>query len=300
VPVAVVFPGQGSQTPGAGRAWLDHPAWAVVDRAETALGEPLAPLLVDPDADLSRTRESQLSVLLLSLVAWEAIRSEIGEPIAFAGHSLGQITALLAAGALTIEAGIALAAARATETQRAADGQPGGLAALLGATEEQAATACAEADAWVANVNAPGQVVVGGTPVGLDAVTAAAPAIGIRRVRRLAVGGAFHTPLMAPAAEALRPHFEQTPFFATTVPVVANHDAVGATDADGWPARLVRHLVEPVRWQASVEAMVAAGADTLLEVGPGTTLTSLAARIAPEVVTRNVSGPGDVAGVAAA
>ncbi len=298
--VAVVFPGQGSQTPGAGQAWVDHPAWAVVDRAEVALGEPLAPLLLEADADLSRTRESQLSVLLLSLVAWEAIRSELDEPVAFAGHSLGQVTALLCAGALTIEDGIVLAAARAAETQRAADEHPGGLVALLGATEEQAGAACAGTDAWLANVNAPGQVVVGGTPAGLAAVTAAAPAVGVRRVRRLAVGGAFHTPLMASAAEALRPRFDRTPFQDTAVPVVANHDARPATDAEGWPRRLARHLVEPVRWQASVEAMVAAGADILVEVGPGTTLTSLAARISPGLATRNVADPGDVAGVAAA
>jgi len=299
VTVAVVFPGQGSQAPGAGQAWIDHPAWAVVDRAEAALGTPLAPLLLDPDADLSRTRESQLSVLLLSLVAWEATRTEITEPIAFAGHSLGQITALIAAGAVAIDDGVALAAARAEETQRAADANPGGLAALLGATEDQAREACAAGDAWIANLNAPGQVVIGGTPAGLDAAADAATRLGVRRVRRLAVGGAFHTPLMAPAADALHPRFENTDFRSTDVPVVANHDATPYTEGDGWAERLHRHLVEPVRWLASVEALVSAGAETVLEVGPGTTLTSLVARIAPDVATANVAGPADVGVVAA-
>ena len=206
MPPAVVFPGQGSQQAGAGREWLDHPAWHVVEQAEAALGVSLAPLLLDPEADLSRTRDSQLSVLLLSLVAWEAARATVGRPVAFAGHSLGQITALIASGAVGFDDGVRMAAARAEATQRAADARPGGMLALLGADTDQAEAACAAAagEAWPANLNAPGQIVVGGTPEGLAAVAAAAKGVGIRRTRSLAVGGAFHTPLMAPGGGRAR------------------------------------------------------------------------------------------------
>lgn len=104
--LAVIFPGQGSQAPGVGQAWVDHPAWSVVDRIEEAAGRPLRPLLLDPDADLSRTEDSQLSVLTASLVAWEAVRPHVDRPVAFAGHSLGQITALIASGAVSVANGV--------------------------------------------------------------------------------------------------------------------------------------------------------------------------------------------------
>src|SRR5436853_985008 len=152
-----------------GAPWLDHPAWGVVERAEAALGEPLAHLLLAESADdLARTRESQLSVLLTSLVVWEAIRGEMPTPTAFAGHSLGQITALIASGALPLEDGIRLAARRAEATQAAADRHPGRMAAVIGADEARVLEACdAGADeCWLANDNAPGQIVIAGTPSG--------------------------------------------------------------------------------------------------------------------------------------
>ena len=158
-----------------GEAWRASAAWDVVDRAESALGQPLAHLLLDADSDaLARTREAQLAVLLTSLMAWEAVRDALDEaPVAFAGHSLGQITALIASGALSLEDGVRLAAERADCTQAAADARPGRMAALLGATVDQAEAASAGATAagrtcWVANDNAPGQVVIGGTPVGVE------------------------------------------------------------------------------------------------------------------------------------
>ena len=131
--VAVVFPGQGTQVPGMGLPWRDDPAWSVVDRAEAALGEPLAYLITDaPDDVLARTRNAQLAVLLTSLVAWEAMQPLAEPPVAFAGHSLGQVTALIAAGSLPFDAGVRFAARRAELTQAAADAHPGRMAALLG------------------------------------------------------------------------------------------------------------------------------------------------------------------------
>ena len=142
-----------------GLVWRDDPAWSVVDRAEAALGEPLAHLITDaPDDVLARTRNAQLAVLLTSLVAWEAMQPLAEPPVAFAGHSLGQVTALIAAGSLPFDAGVRFAARRAELTQAAADAHPGRMAALLGATLEQAEGACAAAPdgCWVANDNAPG------------------------------------------------------------------------------------------------------------------------------------------------
>lgn len=293
--VAVTFPGQGSQVAGFGRAWRDHPAWAVVERAEEASGRDLAPLLLDPDADLSRTADAQLAVLASSLVVWEAARAYIGTPVGFAGHSLGQITALVAAGAVDPADGLALAATRASVTQAAADASPGGLVALLGATPEQARDSVAHVDeAWIANDNAPGQIVIGGTEAGLAAAAAAARGAGVRKVRPLTVGGAFHTPLMAPAAEAFGTAVAAVSFAPLTAPVVTNHDARAHFARSGWAERLSTHLVRPVRWRETVDTLVELGAARLVELGPGTTLTALAKRCRDDVQPFSAATPEEV------
>lgn len=294
--IAVVFPGQGSQSPGAGAPWRGQPAWSVVEEAEAATGLPLASLLLDASAeDLAGTRESQLSVLMASLVAWRAVEATLdpGELVAVAGHSLGQITAMIAAEAVTLADGIRLAAARADASAGAQAATRGGMLALLGADETTAAQACEASPgrAWVANVNGAGQVVVGGEADALEAVAERATELGVRRVRALAVDGAFHTPLMQAAADAFAPALAATTFSAPRVPVVTNHDAAAVSVADGWPDRLTTHLVRPVRWADVVERLVSLGADTIIEVGPGTTLTGLIKRIAPDVAVRSVSAP---------
>jgi [acyl-carrier-protein] S-malonyltransferase len=284
-----------------GEVWRASSAWKLVEQAESALGEDLGHLLLDADADaLSRTREAQLAVLLTSLMAWEAVRGALDEaPVAFAGHSLGQITALIAAGILSLEDGIRLAAERADCTQAAADARPGRMAVLLGATLDQAEAASAGATSagrtsWVANDNAPGQVVIGGTPPGVTAAGARARDLGVKRVMPLKVGAAFHTPLMAPAAAHLLDHLSDTTFTAPAAPVVTNTDAAAHRGADGWPERLSRHLVAPVRWRESLETLAALGARTFLEVGPGAVLSGLARRTLSGVTTRNVAAPSDV------
>lgn len=295
VAIAVLFPGQGTQTPRMGEPWRNLPAWEIVERAEAVLGWSLSHLLLDASADeLSRTREAQLSVLLVSLVAWESVREQLEAPVAFAGHSLGQITALIASGALTLEDGVALAAARADCTQAAADAAPGRMAALIGVDVDAAEQACAGLDAWVANDNAPGQVVIGGSAEGLDAATARAGDLGVRRVVRLNVGAAFHTPRMQAAADALAPFLATTPFRAPSAPVVSNADAEPYAGADGWASRLADHLISPVRWRSSMETLVDLGADTFYEVGPGSVLTGLAKRTVDSSVTlRSVTVPTD-------
>lgn len=295
--VAVVFPGQGTQEPGMGTPWRDDPAWLVVERAESALGEPLAPLLTDADADtLARTRNAQLAVLLTSLVAWEALRPLDEAPAAFAGHSLGQVTALIAAGALPFETGVRFAARRAELTQAAADAHPGRMAALLGATVEQADVACSAApDAcWIANDNAPGQVVIAGTPEGVDTASERARELGVKRVTPLKVGGAFHTPLMHDASTGLAVEVTGIDFSPPTAPIVSNHDAVAYSDADGWRARSAEHVSVPVRWRSTMATLERAGATTFLEVGHGSMLAALAKRGAPDVTVLNIATPRDV------
>jgi [acyl-carrier-protein] S-malonyltransferase len=297
--IAVVFPGQGTQGAAMGAPWREHAAWGVVERAEAALGEPLAHLLLAESADdLARTRESQLSVLLTSLVAWEAVRGEIPTPVGFAGHSLGQITALIASGALPFEDGIRLAARRAEATQAAADRHPGRMVAMIGAGEAQALEAC-EAfpdECWLANDNAPGQIVIAGTPSGIERATKTAAGLGIRRVMPLKVGGAFHTPLMEEAAVALAPVLAGITWVAPAAPIVSNADARPYLGADGWPERLQRHLVSPVRWRGCMTTLVdELGATTLVEVGFGSMLAGLAKRGAPGVPVIGVATPDDIA-----
>lgn len=295
---AVVFPGQGAQAPGLGIPWRDTPAWAVVERAEKATSVDLTWLLLEAPAEaLARTREAQLAVLTASLVAWEAARHAFeGRVLAVAGHSLGQITALIAAGAVDFDDGVRLAARRAELTQACADATPQAMAALLGATPEQALEACQAAPGacWPANDNAAGQVVLAGTPEGVDAAGARAKELGVKRVIPLNVGGAFHTPLMQPAADAFAADLARVAFRDTEVPVVANTDAEPHTDGAGWPARLTDHLVRPVRWRESMDTLARLGATSLVEIGPGLTLTNLAKRALPEVSLSNVATPGDV------
>ncbi len=278
-----------------GEPWRGSPAWKVVERAEAALGLPLAHLLLDAsEADLARTREAQLAVLLASLLAWEAVREQLGgAPVAFAGHSLGQLTALIASGALSLEDGVRLAVARADCTQAAADATPGRMAALIGADPGMAEAACSGVDAWLANDNAPGQVVIGGTPAAVDAAGDRARGLGIRRVLPLKVGAAFHTALMAPAAAALAPVLAATPFASPSAPIVSNADAQLYSDGAGWGRRLADHLVSPVRWRSSLEALAGLGVDTFFEVGPGNVLAALARRTVPAIPTRGISVPTD-------
>jgi [acyl-carrier-protein] S-malonyltransferase len=284
---AALFPGQGSIAPGAGLPWVEHPAWSVVARVEAAAERPVAHLLTDaPAAALATTDAAQLATLTLSLVAWEALQDALGDDVvAFAGHSLGQITALVASGAVAFDEGIALAAARADATRAADDERPGRLAALLGATLEQASAACeAAGEAWIANDNAPGQIVIGGTPEAVAVAIDEAKALGVRKAMPLPVGGAFHTPLQAAASEALRPLLASTAFAEPSAPVVDNTEAEPRTDPSVWPELLARHLVEPVRWLDVQRALVERlGVTRLVELAPAGTLTAMAKRTIPDV-----------------
>lgn len=295
--MAMVFPGQGSQAPGMGAPWQQHPAWSVVLRAEEALGEALSHLLVEADArTLSRTREAQLAMFLHGLVVWGALEPQLPEPVsAFAGHSLGQVTALTAAGVLEMEDAVRFVAVRAEATQAAADRTPGAMAALLGAGEQEAAAACAAAPGacWLANDNAPGQVVVAGTPEGVKAAGEEARSHGVRRVLPLDVGGAFHTPLMDPARPALVAAVAAFEPSSPSAPVASNDDGRLHTDTTAWRERLVEHPLRPVRWRACTEALAAAGVTLFVEAG-ARTLSGLVRRTVPEAEVHPVVEPADL------
>ena len=295
--IAIIFPGQGTQSVGMGAPWRDHAAWSVVDRAEAALSESLSSLLLDASAEqLTRTRDAQLAVLLTSLVAWEAVRERIEAPIVFAGHSLGQVTGLIASGALPLEDGVRFAARRAELTQAAADAHPGHMAALLGASLERAEEACRAAPdgCWIANDNAPGQVVIAGTPAGVETGSAEAKQLGVKRATPLNVGGAFHTPLMRDAADRLAAELPAVPLSPPTAPVVSNGDAQPYEDADGWRSRLAVHVTDPVRWRTSMETIAGLGTTRCLEVGHGSMLATLAKRIVADLPVQGVATPDDL------
>lgn len=297
MPLAVVFPGQGAATPGAGRAWRDDPAWHVVADAEATTGHDLTSLLLDADAAiLGETWAGQLSVLLLSLMAWEAIAddAQAAKVGVFAGHSLGQITAAFASGLVDFEAGMKLAVTRADASRAAARRDPGRMAAVLGAKLDVVEELCAPiGDVWIAIDNAPGQIVIAGRPQALDEAIDGVERTGAGRARPLGVGHAFHTPLLDAAARAWHPSLDATPFHAPRHPIVTNHDALAHDDADDWPDHFARQLTARVRWRESQHRLEACGATRIVEVGPGRVLTGLAKRTIPGLERHHVSTPQD-------
>lgn len=290
---AIVFPGQGTQAPQMGLRWRDHPSWQIIERAEKALGEPLTPLLTDEDADFSRTRNAQLAVLLTSLIAWDAARAQLPQPIAFAGHSLGQVTALIAAGTFTLEDGVQFAAKRAETTQQVADHNPGSMAALLGAQMHHVNALCNEFPVFLANDNAPGQLVIAGPPDAIANACARAPELGIKRAVPLEVGGAFHTPLMIEAANELRSFLDTAEFQTPSAPVISNLDAQPYKDED-WQERLSSHVARPVRWNATMQTIADLGATQMIEIGHGTMISGLARRAVPNISVINIATPQDL------
>jgi [acyl-carrier-protein] S-malonyltransferase len=292
--LAFTFPGQGSQQPGMGRSWADHPSWALVDRATEASGRDVAALLLDADADeLRRTENAQLATYVLSLVVHDAVQALGVRCTVAAGHSLGEYTALTATGALQLEDGVRLVTERGAAMQAAADARPGTMAAVLGADDDVVAEACARAggDVWVANTNGAGQVVIAGDAEAIAEATAIAKELGARKVMPLPVGGAFHTPFMAPAADRLRAALQATTFSNAAVPVIANVDALPHQHADQWADLLDAQLTAPVRWRQTLEHMVTSGVTTFLELGPGAVLTGLAKRGAPDGTARAAAEP---------
>jgi [acyl-carrier-protein] S-malonyltransferase len=246
--------------------------------------------------ELTATANAQLSTFVLSLVILDAVERLGLTPAGCAGHSLGEYSALVASGALSFADGTRLVLERGSAMQQAADERPGTMAALLGISDDDAEAACqrAEGDVWVANYNAPGQVVVAGTTDAIATLTPIAKELGARKVLPIPVSGAFHTPLMAGARPALRKALGDASFGAPEVPVVANVDARVHNDPGEWPGLLSAQLCSPVRWRQTLETLDGLGATVLVEVGPGGVLSGLARRAAPDLQALSVAAPGDL------
>ena len=291
------FPGQGSQRVGMGAPWVDHPSWEVVAEASEAAGRDLAALLLEaPIEELTKTDNAQLATTVLSLVVLDAVERTGLTPAACAGHSLGEYTALVASGALGFEHGIELVVARGEAMARASEEAPGTMAALLGITDDDAEAACqrAEGDVWVANYNAPGQVVIAGTSEAVTVAGELAKELGARRVMPIQVSGAFHTPLMQGARAPLRKALADVTFLTPEVRVVANVDARVHDDPADWPGLLSAQLCSPVRWRQTLETFAHLGLTSLVELGPGGVLSGLAKRSLPEIQSLAVSKPEDL------
>jgi [acyl-carrier-protein] S-malonyltransferase len=295
--LAFTFPGQGSQRPGMGAPWVDHPSWELVADASRATGRDVAHLLLEAGADeLTQTRNSQLATFVLSLVVLDAVeRLGIG-PALVAGHSLGEYSALVACGALSFEEGCRIVVERGEGMQQSAEDQPGTMYAVLGLDDEQVDVACRRADgeAWVANYNAPGQVVIAGSPEALERAAAIAKELGAKRAVKLPVGGAFHTPYMASARDRLRKALDAATFRDPEVPLVANVDALPHDNGNEWPQLSSAQLCSPVRWRQSVDQLLSMGATTLIELGAGNVLSGLAKRITPDTRAISVSTPDEL------
>jgi [acyl-carrier-protein] S-malonyltransferase len=295
--LAFTFPGQGSQKPGMGAPWIEHESWELVGEASDIAGRDIARLLLEADADeLRRTNNAQLTTFVLSLVVLDAVERVGVSPAMAAGHSLGEYTALTATGTMSFEEGVRTVVARGEAMLEAAEDNPGTMAAVLGLEDDDCDVACrrADGDVWVANFNAPGQVVIAGSAEGVAAATITAKELGAKKVMPLPVGGAFHTPYMAPARDDLRKAIDAVHFRAPDVPVVANIDARPHLDAGEWSKLLSGQLVSPVRWRHGVARMFEDGARTFVELGPGNVLTGTVKRIAPEARALSVATPADL------
>jgi len=297
---AWVFPGQGSQQVGSGRDLYDaYPAArSLLDEADAILGYPLTRLCFEgPEESLQQTVHAQPAIMVVSLACLAVARAEgtlTGRPAFMAGHSLGQYTALVAAGALSFADGLRLVRERGRLMQEAGERVPGAMAAIMGLPEEKVAAVCQESGAELCNLNSPGQAVIGGP---LDAVERAielARARGARHLARLNVSGAFHTSLMGPAADGMAQTVASVPVAEARVPVVANSSAEPIVTADAIRGELLRQLCRPVLWQRTIEYMVAQGVTGFVEIGPGRVLTSLIRRIDGSVKIWNVA---DVASI---
>ncbi len=246
--------------------------------------------------ELTLSANAQLATFVLSLVVLDAIERVGIEPTLCAGHSLGEYTALAASGALGFEEGVRLVVERGEAMHNAAEEHPGTMAAVMGADDDAVDAACqrAEGEVWVANYNAPGQVVIAGTAEAVARAGAIAKELGARKVMPIPVAGAFHTMLMAPARSWLRKSLASTAFSVPEIPVVANVDARAHTAAEDWPGLLSAQLCSPVRWRQSLETLAGMGATRFVEVGPGGVLTGLARRTLPDALASAVATPDDL------
>ena len=284
---AFVFPGQGSQFPGMCKDLYDAHAEAreLCQAADRLLGFSLTDVMFNGTAeDLKQTKVTQPAVFLHSVVAQRLMTIE--KPDMVAGHSLGEFSALVACGALRFEDALLLVSARAQAMQAACEANPGTMAAVLGLPDEQVDAICKNHKDGVvvaANFNCPGQIVISGEEEAIDAICPVMKEAGARRALRLPVGGAFHSPLMAPAAEDLKAAILKTEFNKPFCPIYQNVTAQASVEPEIIRENLLKQLTAPVRWTQSVQNMIADGATEFYEFGPGDVLKGLIRKINPDV-----------------
>jgi len=282
-----VFPGQGSQFPGMCKDLYDAHAEAreMCQAADRLLGFSLTDVMFNGTAeDLKQTKVTQPAVFLHSVVSQRLMTIE--KPDMVAGHSLGEFSALVACGALRFEDALLLVSARAQAMQAACEANPGTMAAVLGLPDEKVDAICKAHQGGVvvaANFNCPGQIVISGEVEAVDAACVTLKEAGARRALRLPVGGAFHSPLMAPAAEALAEAIKKTEFHKPFCPIYQNVTAQASVEPEIIRENLLKQLTAPVRWTQSVRNMIADGADSFFEFGPGDVLKGLIRKINPDV-----------------
>ncbi|HRY29399.1 MAG TPA: ACP S-malonyltransferase [Elusimicrobiota bacterium] len=293
--IAFVFPGQGSQAVGMGKELADHfpAAKAVFDRAARVLGQEYVDVIFSgPEEKLRQTKFTQPALFIVSMAALEVVKTSPLKPVLAAGHSLGEYSALCAAGAFDFETGLNLVKRRGEALQEASDKIPGTMAAIVGLERAKVEEICAQAGAQgvceAVNFNCPGQIVLAGAGAAIEEAVRLAQAAGSPKSVRLNVSGPFHSSLMKPAAEKMAAVLEFAPFNDAAIPVVANCDAQPTQKAEDIKAKLLKQIDHPVYWEETLRVMFAQGVDTFVEVGPGRVLSGLLRRTDKTKKFRNI------------
>lgn len=286
---AYVFPGQGAQFTGMGKDLYDNSPEAkeLFEKANTILGFRITDIMFEGSADqLKETKVTQPAIFLHSVILAKTLGADF-KPEMVAGHSLGEFSALVAAGALNFEDGLKLVSQRALAMQKACEITPSTMAAVLGLDDKIVEDICADTEGIVvaANYNCPGQLVISGETGAVERACEALKAAGAKRALLLPVGGAFHSPMMEPAREELAAAIEQTAFRMPVCPVYQNVPATAVTDPETIKQNLILQLTAPVKWTQSVQNMIADGATEFIEVGPGNVLQGLVKKINKDAAT---------------
>lgn len=293
---AYVFPGQGAQYPGMGKDLFENSSEvkALFEKANEILGFAITDIMFDGSADdLKQTKVTQPAIFLHSVLLAKTLKEF--SPDMVAGHSLGEFSALVASGALTFEDGLTLVFKRALAMQKACEVEPSTMAAIVGLEDNVVEEVCSSIDEVVvaANYNCPGQLVISGSVEGVDKACQLLTEKGARRALKLPVGGAFHSPFMEPAREELAAAIESTNFSAPVCPVYQNVTAEAVSDPEEIKQNLVAQLTAPVKWTQTVRNMIAGGATSFTEIGPGKVLQGLVKKVDRSMETSGIDRFGE-------